>query len=82
MEDRLDLIEDGKKSWIKSLEKFYEVFEKDLSAAQEGMKSLKKEEKETDIVCDKCGNNMLLRWGKNGEYLVCSGRPACKNKKM
>jgi DNA topoisomerase-1 len=81
MEDRLDLIEDGKKSWIKSLEKFYDIFEKDLSAAQEGMKSLKKEEKETDIVCDKCGKTMLLRWGKNGEYLVCSGRPACKNKK-
>jgi DNA topoisomerase I len=81
MEDRLDLIEDGKKSWIQSLEKFYELFEKDLSAAQEGMKSLKKEEKETDIVCDKCGKIMLLRWGKNGEYLVCSGKPACKNKK-
>jgi DNA topoisomerase-1 len=81
MEDRLDLIEDGKKSWVESLEKFYEVFEKDLSAAQEGMKSLKKEEKETDIVCDKCGKMMLLRWGKNGEYLVCSGKPACINKK-
>ena len=81
MEDRLDLIEDGKKSWIRSLEKFYELFEKDLSAAQKGMKSLKKEEKETDIVCDKCGKMMLLRWGKNGEYLVCSGKPGCKNKK-
>jgi DNA topoisomerase-1 len=81
MEDRLDLIEDGKKNWVESLEKFYEVFEKDLSAAQKGMKSLKKEEKETDIVCDKCGKIMLLRWGKNGEYLVCSNKPACKNKK-
>jgi len=81
MEDRLDLIEDGKKSWIRSLEKFYELFEKDLSAAQKGMKYLKKEEKETDIDCDKRGKMMLLRWGKNGEYLVCSGKPACKNKK-
>lgn len=81
MEDRLDLIEDGKKNWVKSLQKFYDVFEKDLTAAQEGMRSLKKEEKETNIPCDKCGKMMLLRWGKNGEYLVCSGRPACKNKK-
>lgn len=81
MEDRLDLIEDGKKSWVKSLGKFYQVFEGALTAAQQGMKSLKKEEKETDIVCDLCGNRMLLRWGKNGEYIVCSGRPACKNKK-
>ena len=45
------------------------------------MKNLKQEEKETSIVCDKCGKHMVLRWGKNGEYLVCSGRPACKNKK-
>ncbi|OPY68836.1 MAG: DNA topoisomerase 1 [Syntrophorhabdus sp. PtaU1.Bin050] len=81
MEDRLDLIEDGKKSWVKSLGKFYEVFEEALSAAQQGMKSLKQEEKETDIVCDLCGKKMLLRWGKNGEYIVCSGKPACKNKK-
>jgi len=81
MEDRLDLIEVGKKNWIQSLEKFYELFDKDLSAAQEGMKSLKKEETETDIICDKCGKTMLLRWGKNGEYLVCSGKPTCKNKK-
>ncbi|WP_028893704.1 type I DNA topoisomerase [Syntrophorhabdus aromaticivorans] len=81
MEDRLDLIEDGKKSWVKSLGKFYEVFQEALSAAQQGMKSLKKEEKETDIVCDLCGMKMLMRWGKNGEYIVCSGKPACKNKK-
>lgn len=81
MEDRLDLIEDGKKNWVRSLQKFYELFGEALTAAQKGMKSLKKEEKETDIICDKCGNKMLLRWGKNGEYIVCSGKPACKNKK-
>ncbi|MDR2017422.1 MAG: type I DNA topoisomerase [Syntrophobacterales bacterium] len=80
LEKKLDQIEGGKANWINSLEKFYGAFEKELSGAQEGMKSLKKEEKETDIKCDKCGSNMILRWGKNGEYLVCSGRPACKNK--
>lgn len=81
LEERLDLIEDGKKNWVKSLEKFYHSFEDELSTAKEGMKSLKKEETITDIVCEKCGEKMLLRWGKNGEYLVCSGKPACKNKK-
>ncbi|MBA4391123.1 MAG: type I DNA topoisomerase [Syntrophus sp. (in: bacteria)] len=81
MEEMLDLIEDGKKDWIKSLQKFNNAFEKELSVAQESMKSLKKEEKETDIICDQCGKNMLLRWSKNGEYLVCSGKPECKNKK-
>ena len=81
MEEMLDLIEDGKKDWIKSLQKFNGAFEKELSVAQETMKSLKKEEKETDVVCDRCGEKMLLRWSKNGEYLVCSGKPECKNKK-
>ncbi|MRR08067.1 MAG: type I DNA topoisomerase, partial [Deltaproteobacteria bacterium] len=81
MEVRLDEIEDGKKDWVKSLEKFNSSFEEELQGAQERMRSLKKEEKETDIECDKCGKKMLLRWGKSGEYLVCSGRPECKNKK-
>jgi len=81
MEERLDLIENGKKNWIKSLEQFNSAFEKELSTAKTGMKSLKKEETETDIICDKCGKKMLLRWGKNGEYIVCSGKPQCKNKK-
>ena len=81
MEVRLDEIEDGKKDWIKSLEKFNASFEGELQGAQKQMKSLKKEEKETEIECDKCGRKMLLRWGKSGEYLVCSGKPECKNKK-
>jgi DNA topoisomerase-1 len=81
LEEKLDQIEGGKADWVNSLEKFYGAFEKELSLAQEGMKSLKKEEKETDIKCEMCGKNMLLRWGKNGEYILCSGKPACKNKK-
>jgi len=81
MEVRLDEIEDGKKDWVRSLEKFNSSFEGELKSAQQQMKSLKKEEKETDIICDRCGKKMLLRWGKSGEYLVCSGKPECKNKK-
>jgi DNA topoisomerase I len=81
VEDRLDLIEDGKKDWVKTLERFNVAFEKELDRAKESMKSLKKEERETDIVCDQCGKKMLIRWSKNGEYLVCSGKPECKNKK-
>ena len=81
MEARLDEIEDGKKDWIRSLERFNSAFEGELQGAHQQMKSLKKEEKETDIDCDKCGKKMLLRWGKSGEYLVCSGKPECKNKK-
>lgn len=81
MEDGLDLIEEGKGDWVGSLEKFYHTFHKAILTAKERMKSLKKEETITDIVCDRCGERMILRWGKNGEYLVCSNRPQCKNKK-
>jgi DNA topoisomerase-1 len=81
MEEGLDSIQDDKKNWVTSLREFYGVLEEELGSAKKKMKNLKKEEKETSIKCEKCGNNMILRWGKNGEYLVCSGRPVCKNKK-
>jgi DNA topoisomerase-1 len=59
MEERLDLIEDGKKNWVKSLEIFYHSFESELSTAKEGMKSLKKEETITDIICFSGGARMV-----------------------
>jgi DNA topoisomerase-1 len=81
LEEGLDRIEDDKKDWVASLNEFYGVFKEEMGSAKKKMKNLKAEEKETSIKCEKCGKNMILRWGKNGEYLVCSGRPACKNKK-
>ncbi len=81
MEERLDLIEDGKKSWVKSLVAFNNAFGEELKNAKVLMKDLKREEKETDIVCEKCGKKMLMRWSRNGEYIFCSGKPACTNKK-
>ncbi len=53
LEEKLDQIEGGKANWVNSLEKFYHSLQKELTVAQEGMKSLKKEEKETDILCEK-----------------------------
>ncbi len=81
LEEGLDRIEDDKKDWVASLDEFYGVFKEEMGSAKKQMKNLKAEEKETSIVCEKCGKNMVLRWGKNGEYLVCSGRPDCKNTK-
>ncbi len=81
LEDGLDLIEEDAKDWVASLTEFYALLQQELHTAKNTMKNLKQEEKETSIKCDKCGKNMILRWGKNGEYLVCSGRPECKNKK-
>jgi len=81
MEEGLDRIEEDKKNWVASLSEFYGVLQEEMGSARKKMKNLKAEEKVTSILCEKCGKNMVLRWGKNGEYLVCSGRPACKNKK-
>jgi len=81
MEEGLDRIEEEESNWVTSLTEFYGVLQEEMGSAKKKMKNLKHEEKETSIICDKCGKNMILRWGKNGEYLVCSGRPACKNKK-
>src|SRR5271157_190852 len=81
MEEGLDQIEEKEKDWVAELNEFYAVFKEEMSAAKQEMKNLKKEERPTDIICDKCGKPMVQRWGRNGEYLVCSGRPECKNKK-
>ncbi len=81
MEEGLDRIEEEENNWVTSLSEFYGVLQEEMVSAKTKMKNLKHEEKETSIICDKCGKSMILRWGKNGEYLVCSGRPACKNKK-
>ncbi len=81
MEEGLDRIEEEENNWVTSLSEFYGVLREEMGSAKTKMKNLKQEEKETSIICDKCGKHMILRWGKNGEYLVCSGRPACKNKK-
>ncbi len=81
MEDQLDLVEEGSRGWVETLREFYTPFEKDLEKAQEEMKNVKKEVETTDIACEKCGKPMVIRWGRNGRFLACSGYPECKNTK-
>jgi len=81
MEKKLDEVEDGSNSWINVLENFHGPFSKSLNLAQEEMKSIKIEGVSTDIKCDKCGAPMVIKYGKSGEFLACSGYPECKNTK-
>jgi DNA topoisomerase-1 len=81
MEKKLDEVEDGSNSWIKVLEKFHAPFIKSLNLAQEKMKSVKINGVPTDIKCDKCGAYMVVKYGRTGEFLACSGYPECKNTK-
>ncbi|MFH0921690.1 MAG: type I DNA topoisomerase [Fibrobacterota bacterium] len=80
MEEELDKIESGTDNWVKLLQEFYTPMARDLKAAQEKTKQLKKSlEIETDENCDECGQKMVIKWGRNGRFVACSGYPACRN---
>ncbi|MBW2673194.1 MAG: type I DNA topoisomerase, partial [Deltaproteobacteria bacterium] len=79
MEDRLDMIEEGTLTRHKTLDDFYTPFKSELEKAGEEMRDIKREEIPTDLLCDKCGSPMVIKWGKNGKFLACSNYPDCKN---
>jgi DNA topoisomerase-1 len=81
MEEQLDLVEEGEANWVKLLDGFYKPFKVDLEKAKVEMRNLKAEEKPTDEVCEKCGKPMVIKWGRNGHFLACSGYPECRNTK-
>ncbi len=82
VEDRLDRIESGKENWAKALDRFWKRFTADLSKAEKEMRDVKREEIETDEVCEKCGKPMVIKWGRFGRFLACTGYPECKNTKQ
>src|SRR5207253_11275122 len=81
MEDELDKIEDGKEKWTKAMKRFYTSFSRDLKKAEKEMRDVKRQEVPTDIACEKCGAMMVVKWGRNGEFLACPRYPECKNTK-
>ena len=80
MEDVLDDIVAGKLDWIDALKEFYDPFKKNLDEAEVKMEKIKKEIK-TDEKCPKCGKPLLIRSGRFGDFLACSGYPECKHTK-
>lgn len=82
METELDDVEDGKRRWVEVLEEFYGPFSQSLKKAPETIRAAKKDMEEvTDEVCEVCGKNMVIKWGRYGRFLACSGYPECKNTK-
>ncbi len=79
MEESLDKVEEGKLDYLAVLKMFYDSFESTLEKAQEKMRDLRKEGIPTNIVCDRCGNKMHIKWGRNGPFLACSTYPKCQN---
>jgi DNA topoisomerase-1 len=79
MEDELDRIEEGHEHWVSTMRRFWEPFARDLERASVEMRDVKREERPTGLKCEKCGNEMVVKWGRRGEFLACKGYPECRN---
>lgn len=81
MEENLDEVEHGQAEWVELLDEFYSDFDKTLKKAKEEMEGVKLQLKEdqTDIICDKCGRQMVVKVGRYGKFIACPGYPECKN---
>ncbi len=77
MEEELDEVEEGKLKWTEALEEFYRKFKKQLRTAEREMADLKGEGIATEEKCEKCGKPMVIRLGRNGQFLACTGYPEC-----
>lgn len=79
MESSLDEVESGKKSWVKTLDDFYGEFNGELEKAEKAMegKRMKVPDEETDQVCEVCGKPMVIKIGRFGKFMACSGFPEC-----
>lgn len=83
MEADLDEVEHGRKEWVSALHEFYDDFAKTLEEAETAMegKRVKVPDEETDVICDQCGRNMVIKYSRFGKFLACPGFPECKNTK-
>ncbi len=81
MEDRLDDVEMGKEEWKQIIRDFYPGFKESIDDAAEKLEKIEIKDEETDILCDKCGRNMVIKYGRYGKFLACPGFPDCQNAK-
>ena len=81
MEETLDKVEEGKIPWKDILRDFYYPFEEKIKEAAENIGEIEVRDEETDILCENCGRNMVIKFGRYGRFLACPGFPDCKNAK-
>ena len=81
MEKRLDDVEMGKEEWKQIIRDFYPDFKKSVENAAEKLEKIEIKDEETDIICEKCGRNMVIKYGRYGKFLACPGFPECQNAK-
>lgn len=81
MENLLDSVGEGTVNWKTVIENFYPDLEKAVEAAEKDLEKVKIEDEVTDVVCDVCGRNMVVKYGPHGKFLACPGFPECRNTK-
>lgn len=81
VENDLDNVQNGKTDWVETLHVFYDDFAETLKKAKEAMEGVKiqLEEDKTDIICELCGRQMVIKTGRYGKFIACPGYPECKN---
>ncbi|MDO8730194.1 MAG: DNA topoisomerase, partial [Candidatus Omnitrophota bacterium] len=78
MEEELDEVEAGNEPWTTCVKEFYEPFAEALKIATAEMQNMKQEPVPTDEKCPECGKMIVIKWGRKGNFLSCSGFPECK----
>jgi DNA topoisomerase-1 len=79
LEQELDRVEEGRENWVKTLKRFYGPFEKRLGEAKKKMPAVKRKGLPTGLKCELDGGEMVIKFGRNGEFLACSNYPECTN---
>ena len=81
MESLLDSVADGETRWKTIIENFYPDLQESVEKAQKEVEKVTIRDEETDVVCEKCGRNMVIKYGPHGKFLACPGFPECRNTK-
>ena len=81
MEGLLDMFEEGKVEWKSVIRNFYPDLDEAVKVAEKELESVKIEDEVTDVICEECGRNMVIKYGPHGRFLACPGFPECRNTK-
>ena len=81
MEGLLDMVEEGKVEWKEVIRNFYPDLDEAVKTAEKELESVKIEDEVTDVICEECGRNMVIKYGPHGKFLACPGFPECRNTK-
>ena len=81
MEGLLDMVAEGKVQWKEVIRNFYPDLDDAVEKAEKELETVKIEDEVTDVICEECGRNMVIKYGPHGKFLACPGFPECRNTK-